>query len=40
MAMSHLTSTGASGLTRGELLHRGLAAGLAVGAAGVFAEEA
>ena len=30
----------ASGLTRGQLLHRGLAAGLAVGATGVFANEA
>ena len=30
----------ASGLTRGQLLQRGLAAGLAVGATGVFANEA
>jgi pimeloyl-ACP methyl ester carboxylesterase len=31
---------GASGLTRGELLHRGLAAGFAVGATGVLADAA
>src|SRR6187401_2478891 len=30
----------ASGLTRGQLLHRGLAAGVAVGAAGMLADEA
>ena len=32
--------TAASGVTRGELLHRGLAAGLAVGAVGVLSDEA
>jgi pimeloyl-ACP methyl ester carboxylesterase len=34
----HRTDT--SGITRGELLHRGLAAGVVVGATGVFADEA